>query len=358
VKTIAGSSEPTPQPVLTRLTEAAIFLVVTVNPGGESDTYDFLSGYTGLVRSVGSRVVDARLACVVGIGSEVWDRLFTGPRPAGLAPFVPLRGVKHAAPATAGDLLFHIRARSMDVCFEIATQITTQLGAAATVVDEVHGFRFFDMRDIIGFVDGTENPDGPAAVTAVTTGSEDPDFAGGSYVLVQKYLHDMVAWNALKTEEQENVIGRTKWDNIEMDDDTKPTDSHTALTVIEDEDGEQIQIMRDNMPFGRVGQAEFGTYFIGYSAGPEVTDEMLRNMFLGKPIGNYDRILDFSTAVTGSRYFAPTIDFLDDPPDFRGASRSEPAPETDDTISPPAPDTGSLRIGALPRRRQLTTEEK
>jgi putative iron-dependent peroxidase len=246
----------------------------------------------------------------------------------------------------------------MDVCFEIATQIVSQLGGAATVVDEVHGFRFFDMRDIIGFVDGTENPDGPAAVTAVTVGAEDPDFAGGSYVLVQKYLHNMTAWNALKTEEQEDVIGRTKWDNIEMDDTTKPADSHTALTVIEDEDGEQIKIMRDNMPFGRVGQAEFGTYFIGYSAAPEVTDEMLRNMFLGKPVGNYDRILDFSTAVTGSRYFTPTIDFLDDLPEFPDMARFGSDVPPDEDISPPAPDAGSLRIGALRRRRQFTTEEK
>nr|WP_170135237.1 Dyp-type peroxidase [Williamsia limnetica] len=355
---------PTPQPILSPLTEAAIFLVATVEPGGESDTWDFLSGVTGLIRSVASRAPDTRPTCVVGIGSQVWDRLFSGPRPARLAPFVPLDGSVHSAPSTPGDLLFHIRARTMDVCFELATQIATQLDGAARVIDEVHGFRYFDMRDIIGFVDGTENPDGPAAVTAVTAGSEDPDFAGGSYVLVQKYLHNMPAWNALTTEEQERSIGRSKSDNIEMDEDTKPSNSHTALTVIEDATGVQVQIMRDNMPFGNVGQAEYGTYFIGYSAGPEVTDEMLRNMFLGKPEGNYDRLLDFSTAVTGSRYFVPTIDFLDDPPEFRGAAAKDrgqaaPAPvDPDPEMTPLAPTMGSLRIGALHRRRQLTTEEK
>ncbi|PYE15534.1 putative iron-dependent peroxidase [Williamsia limnetica] len=361
---ISPIDNPTPQPILSPLTEAAIFLVATVEPGGESDTWDFLSGVTGLIRSVASRAPDTRPTCVVGIGSQVWDRLFSGPRPARLAPFVPLDGSVHSAPSTPGDLLFHIRARTMDVCFELATQIATQLDGAARVIDEVHGFRYFDMRDIIGFVDGTENPDGPAAVTAVTAGSEDPDFAGGSYVLVQKYLHNMPAWNALTTEEQERSIGRSKSDNIEMDEDTKPSNSHTALTVIEDATGVQVQIMRDNMPFGNVGQAEYGTYFIGYSAGPEVTDEMLRNMFLGKPEGNYDRLLDFSTAVTGSRYFVPTIDFLDDPPEFRGAAAKDrgqaaPAPvDPDPEMTPLAPTMGSLRIGALHRRRQLTTEEK
>lgn len=340
------------------MTEAAIFLVVTIDEGGESKVWDFVSGVTGLIRSVASRAPDEGPTCVVGFGSQAWDRLFSGPRPAGLAPFIPLEGAKHSAPATPGDLLFHIRARRMDVCFELATAIITQLSGVATVVDEVHGFRYFDMRDIIGFVDGTENPNGPAAVTAVTIGDDDPAFTGGTYVLVQKYLHQMAEWNALPTEEQENAIGRTKWDNIEMDDETKPSNSHSALTVIEDDDGVQVQIMRDNMPFGRVGQAEYGTYFIGYSAGPDVTDEMLRNMFLGKPEGNYDRLLDFSTAVTGSRYFVPTIDFLDDPPDLSDTTAEDVDYEPASDITPPTPTVGSLHIGALHRRHQLMTEKK
>jgi porphyrinogen peroxidase len=355
---ITDSNDPTPQPILARLPEAAIFLVATVDadPDAEQQVWDFLSGVTGLIRSVASRVPESRLLCVVGVGSDVWDRLFSGPRPVGLAPFIPLEGAVHTAPATDGDLLFHIRARTMDACFEMATQITNALRGAVTVVDEVHGFRLFDMRSMVGFVDGTENPDGPAAERAVTVAADDPDFAGGSYVLIQKYLHNMAAWNAAGTDEQERVFGRTKWDNIEMDDDTKPSNSHTALTVIEDDNGEQVQIMRDNMPFGRVGQDEFGTYFLGYSAGPEVTDEMLRNMFIGKPEGNYDRLLDFSTAVTGSRYFAPTIDFLDDPPALPAREAENNEPDTNTTTIDPG--VGSLRIGDLSRRRQLTTEER
>ncbi len=161
----------------------------------------------------------------------------------------------------------------------------------------MQGFRYFDERDLIGFVDGTESPSGAAGISAAIVGADDdPDFAGGSYVIVQKYLHDMAAWNAISIEEQERVIGRSKLDDIEMPDDVKPANSHVALNTITGPDGEQRQIVRANMPFGNPGQGEFGTYYIAYAATPSVTEEMLSNMFIGKPPGNTDRILDFSTA--------------------------------------------------------------
>nr|WP_296780510.1 Dyp-type peroxidase [Rhodococcus sp. (in: high G+C Gram-positive bacteria)] len=328
----------TPQPVLSPLTTAAIFLVVTVDDGGEDVVRDVVADIAGLQRSVGFRVPDGKLTCVVGIGSDAWDRLYDGPRPAELHPFVPLDGATHAAPATPGDVLFHLRAQQMDLCFEMATQLMIKLAGAVTVVDEVQGFKYFEMRDLMGFVDGTENPAGDDAAVAVTVGDSDPDFAGGSYVVVQKYFHNMDAWNSLTTEAQENVIGRTKLSDIEFDDDVKPSNSHVALNVIEDENGEQLQILRNNMPFGHVGAKEFGTYFIGYSATPAVTEEMLRNMFLGKPEGNHDRILDFSTAVTGTLFFVPELDYLEDPPTRPVFSATEvPAASTD----------GSLGIGSL-----------
>ena len=201
------------------------------------------------------------------------------------------------------------------MCFELAQLLATRLRPHATVVDEVHGFRFFDERDLLGFVDGTENPDGAAAREAVLVGDEDPGFAGGSYVITQKYLHDMDGWNALTVEEQERAIGRTKLQDIEIPDDQKAPNSHVALNVIEDENGQERQILRVNMPFGHVGAGEYGTYFIGYARDPGVTEQMLENMFVGTAEGHHDRILDFSTAVTGALYYVPTADFLDDPPD-------------------------------------------
>lgn len=310
--------QPVPQAVLSPLTSSAVFLVVTVDPGGEPVVRELLTDLAGLVRAVGFRIPEGELTCVTGIGSDAWDRLFAGPRPAELHPFREVAGARHTAPATPGDLLFHIKARQPDLCFELATQLMERLRGTVTVRDEVSGFKYFDERDLLGFVDGTENPTGPAASTAVVIGAadpeQDPDFTGGSYVVVQKYLHDLPAWNALPVEDQERAVGRRKLSDIELPDDLKPADSHVALTNITDPDGTERQILRVNMPFGAPGRGEFGTYFIGYSSTPSIIERMLENMFIGDPPGSHDRLLDFSTAVTGTLFHVPPADFLDDPP--------------------------------------------
>jgi len=309
----AEPAEPAePQAVLAPLTGNAIFLVAVVNSDAESEdtARGLCADVAALVRAVGFRDLTGHLTCVTGIGASAWDRLTALPRPAGLHPFREFLAGNRYAIATPGDLLFHIRATRMDMCFELASQITSRLEGAATIVDEVHGFKYFDERDLLGFVDGTENPTGAEAVRATLIGAEEPAYAGGSYVIVQKYLHDLVAWNALPVEAQEKVIGRTKLTDIELDDSVKPTSAHNALTTIV-ANGEEIDIVRDNMPFGHVGSGEFGTYFIGYARSPATTEQMLENMFIGSPPGNYDRILDFSTAVTGTLFFVPSQTLLD-----------------------------------------------
>jgi porphyrinogen peroxidase len=335
---LSMQTAPEPQPVLSPLTAAAIFLVVSVNPGGEEPVRGVLADMAALQRSVGFRVPDAGLECVAAIGSAAWDRLFGGRRPAELHPFRELNGGRHRALATPGDLLFHIRASRMDLCFEFAAQVMYRLSVHVTINDEVHGFRYFDERDLIGFVDGTESPSGRAAEVAAIVGDADPEFAGGSYVIVQKYVHDMKSWNALPVSEQERVIGRTKLDDIELPDGVQPANSHVALNTITGADGDEQQIVRANMPFGDIGHGEFGTYFIGYAASPAVTELMLENMFIGRPPGNTDRILDFSTALTGGLFFAPSADFLDDLPDPPASPASAPAS---------APAANSLGIGSM-----------
>ncbi len=340
-----------PQAILMAPTEAAIFLVVCVHDGAEDDVRELLADVGGLIRSVGFRIPDGSLSCVVGVGSALWDRLFGSPRPAGLHAFAEIDGARHTAPATPGDLLFHIRANRADLCFELAQRLVERLRGIGAVVDEVHGFKSFDERDLLGFVDGTENPVGAAAPAAAVIGEEDHAFAGGSYVVVQKYLHDLDTWDALSVSEQERIVGRSKLNDIELPDDVKPANSHVALNTIVDEHGQQRQVVRANMPFGSVGRAEFGTYFIGYARTPDVLEQMLTNMFVGNPPGNYDRILDFSTAVTGSLFFVPTVDFLEEPPAPAGAAAAEGAPPTDAPRDAPAPadvaGEHSLRIGSL-----------
>jgi len=347
------------------LTRAAIFLVTTLNPGPEhcATVRSFCGDFAALVRAVEFRNIEAGLSCVMAVGSDAWYRLFGLPRPAELHPFREIRaGTRHAV-ATPGDLLFHIRAKRMDLCFEMATQIMARIGSAVSPMDEVQGFRYFDDRDLLGFVDGTENPRGKAVIEAVLIGDEDAEFTGGSYVIVQKYLHNLDGWNALSTEAQERIIGRAKLSDIELDDSVKPTSAHNALTTIV-ENGKEIKILRDNMPFGRPTQGEFGTYFIGYSRSPRTIEQMLENMFVGSPPGNYDRLLDFSRAVTGNLFFVPSATFLEDIADSTNADSADedeapsadspsPAPaaaEASPSISPPPTSSvrdGSLAIGSL-----------
>ena len=347
---------PIPQPVTAPLTQAAMFLVVTVNTGAEHEAAAraMCADLGTLLRAVGFRDSQGRLSCIMGIGSDAWDRLFGAPRPKELHPFKEMRGQHHAV-ATPGDILFHIRATRMDLCFELATHIMLRLGGAVAVADEVHGFQYFDERDLLGFVDGTENPVDQEALDSALVGEEDAAFAGGSYVLVQKYLHDLKGWDAVPVEQQEKIIGRTKLSDIELDDAVKPSSAHSALTTIV-ENGQEMKIVRANMPFGEVGKGEFGTYFIGYARSPRRTEQMLENMFVGKPPGNYDRILDFSRAVTGTLFFAPTATFLEDiaavpaAPASPEASAAERATDVPADAQPSASE-GSLGIGSL-RQKQ------
>jgi putative iron-dependent peroxidase len=349
-----GAREPRAvlQPVDAPLTRAAIFLVATINPGVDhrATVRSFCGDLPGLLRAVEFRDLEAGLSCVLSFGSDAWDRLFGRPRPAELHVFREIRaGARHAV-STPGDLLFHIRAKRMDLCFELAMQIMARLGDAVSPVDEVQGFRYFDDRDLLGFVDGTENPRGKAVLDAVFVAEEDLAFAGGSYVIVQKYLHDLDKWNALSTEAQERIIGRTKLSDIELDDSVKPTSAHNALTTIV-EGGKEIKILRDNMPFGSPANGEFGTYFIGYSRSPHTIEQMLENMFVGRPPGNYDRILDFSRAVTGNVFFAPSVTFLEglgeDQPALVAAPPAVDTATVEDSLSTPRKSDGSLGIGSL-----------
>jgi putative iron-dependent peroxidase len=344
--TNATSPQPvTPQGVVMGPTQASLFMVVMIDsrPDSAMAVRAMCPGLAALIRAVGFRDTAAGLSCVMSFGSAAWDRLFGDPRPAGLHPFREINGGSRKAVSTPGDVLFHIRSSRPDFCFELATQIMLALGDAVSVEDEVHAFSYFDNRDLLGFVDGTENPVDREALDAVLIRDEDPAFECGSYVIVQKYVHDLPGWNALPTEVQERIIGRTKVTDIELDDAVKPTSAHNALNTIV-EDGVEKKIFRANGIFGRPGQGEFGTYFIGYARSPRIIEQMLENMFVGRPPGNYDRILDFSQAVTGSLFFAPSASFLDGvTPTGTAAAAAASVPAQKGS----SPDTGCARDGSL-----------
>lgn len=302
-----------PQSVDAPLSRAAVFLVVTVDASAEAleAVKGVLSDIAGLLKTVGFRDLNAHLSCNVGIGAEFWTRLTDVRPPRELHPFREVRGQRHTAVSTPGDVLFHIRAERGDFCFEFERLLLDALGDSVRVADEVSGFRYFDSRDLLGFVDGTANPVGVDMGTTALVGQEDTVHAGGSYIVVQKYLHDLVRWNGMSTQAQEAVMGRTKLDNVELDDVESGQKAHKTLATITDDSGVEHDILRDNMPFGRPGQGEFGTYFIGYARELWVIERMLQRMFVGDPEGSYDRLLDVSTAVTGTAFFAPTRRFLE-----------------------------------------------
>ena len=297
-----------PQAIDAPLTQCATFLVLNVTEGKDSVDVvrSAIAGVRGLVKNVGFRDMSALLACTVGIGSDVWDRLTGLPRPSELHSFPAVHGKTHTAVSTSGDLLFHISSQRRDINFEFERQLFDALGDSVKVVDETVGFRYFDVRDLLGFVDGTANPTQPALTdSTIITQDDDQSAVGGSYVVVQKYVHLLNAWRKLSTEQQEAIIGRTKLDNAELDDAASGQKAHKTLANIEEHD-----ILRDNMPFGSPGSREFGTYFIGYSRKLWVIEKMMERMFVGDPPGLHDRILDYSTPLTGTTFFAPSATAL------------------------------------------------
>jgi putative iron-dependent peroxidase len=305
--------ETKPQYIDAPMTAAAAFLILKINDDSASlaTARAVIASTEDLIKNVQIRSIDVSFTCNVGISHRVWESLSGKPAPKELTPFKEIKGAKHTAVATSGDLLYHVRAGATDLIIEFEKILLEAFGDSITVVDEVAGFRYFDGRDLLEFVDGTANPVGLALPQATIVGDEDPDYAGGSYVVIQKYLHNMAAWRAQKVETQEAIIGRTKFDNVELPDATEGQKSHKTLCTIEDEQGEH-DILRDNMPFASPGRGEYGTYFIGYSRHLWVIEKMLERMFIGNPAPLHDRILDFSTAVAGVNFFVPARKFLSD----------------------------------------------
>ncbi|MEC4077129.1 Dyp-type peroxidase [Myroides odoratimimus] len=292
-----------------------IFSVWKFKEGAEiKQAFEALCGLVNnLNNSFKVRVNAGPTSCILGVSHNAWLKLdLPTPMPKELKVFEEIKGDKHTAVSTDADLHLHLSAINPAICYDMAMAISKVLLPVADCIDEVQGFKYWDGRAIIGFVDGTENPIGEDRDYFGIVGNEDPQYKGGSYLFVQKYIHFMKDWDNLSTEEQEKVIGRYKATDIEMEEDKKPANSHTALTAIEDEDGNELKIIRANMPYANPSKGQAGTYFISYASTFSTTEKMLKNMFIGEPAGNYDRILDFSKAISGTLFFVPSLDILDD----------------------------------------------
>ena len=250
---------------------------------------------------------DAGLVSVVALGCNAWDRLFTQARPQQLRPFRARSELGREAPATAGDLLFHIRSERPDLNYLTLQKIVASFADAISVVEEINGFRYLDSRDLTGFVDGTENPQGEERAQVALVTGENNAYAGGSYVSVQRYVHKLKDWEKPPVEEQEFIIGRTKTDDVELQDDVKPATAHISRVVIKEND-EELEILRHSMPYGNSQEA--GLLFIAYAKTPDNFDRMLDNMIYTNGDGHYDHLMDYTQAVSGTSFFAPSLDFL------------------------------------------------
>jgi porphyrinogen peroxidase len=287
----------------------ALFLILRVREpatNGPAVT-KVAAGIPTLVDKVGATDPRAKLVCTVSFGSEFWQVISPSKRPAGLRPFMAIEANGRSAPNTGGDVLFHILSKRHDLNFELAMRISNQLGDTVEVMNEVHGFQYLDSRDLTGFIEGTENPKGKERAPVALIGAEDLAFAGGSYVFTQRYVHNLKKWATVPQKEQEKVIGRRKPDSKELSDKVKPPTAHISRVVIE-ENGEELEIVRHSFPYGTV--SESGLFFIAYTKTLDTPEKMLSRMMGTTGDGLHDHLMDYTRAVSGATFFAPSLEVL------------------------------------------------
>jgi putative iron-dependent peroxidase len=287
-----------------------VFLTLALNRQDQAAERSAVAELAGrlpaVLNSMRIRLPEANLKCAFGLSAKAWDYLYPGAaKPRELENFAGLHQGTFTMPGTPADLFLHLRAGQQAVLFEIIDQLRDFFQPVTTVVDQTAGFRYFEGRAIIGFIDGTEAPSELDAAGYAIIGDEDPAFAGGSYAFAQKWIHDMDFWKGLPVEEQERAVGRRKFSDLELDDEAKAPNAHNVAAKVEI-DGEEQKIVRMNVPFADLGSGQTGTYFIGYARHWQVTLAMLKQM-----LGMSDYLLQFSQIVTGQAFFIPSRALLD-----------------------------------------------
>lgn len=252
---------------------------------------------------------EANLIGVVAIGEAYWDEFYPKARPALLSPFPAMHSGDRVAPINSYDIYVEIRSDRADVNHIVSTKVCQMLGDSVELIEQVQAFRFLDGRDLTGFVDGTENPQGlRRRDVALVKDQEDQMFAAGSYLHTQRYQHNLSLWDSLAEHEQEDVYGRTKLDNVEYESADKALTAHTKRTSLKDEEGKSIEIVRQSMPYGDMKRK--GLFFVSYCHSPKPFETMLNSMIHGDGHGNSDHLLKYTQAETGSAFFAPSLTFL------------------------------------------------
>ncbi|WP_372870279.1 Dyp-type peroxidase [Shewanella sp.] len=286
----------------------SVYLMFNAADGVEASLRASLASVAQYLYDLTDQYADSAFNGFVAVGANYWDNLFAGSRPSLLKPFPAMHNDNRDAPAIEYDLFVHLRCDRLDILHLVANEVDQMLEEQVELIEEVRGFRFMDNRDLTGFVDGTENPRGRKRQEVALVGDEEPSFRGGSYVHVQKYAHNLSKWHRLPVKKQEDIIGRTKVDNIEYASIDKPLTSHIKRVNLKDEQGRSMEILRQSMPYGSV--KEQGLMFISVCRTPLHFENMLASMVHGDGEGNHDHLMHFTQALTGSSFFAPSLDFL------------------------------------------------
>lgn len=252
---------------------------------------------------------DAELKLAIAFGTSLWQQLYTN-----IDNFYDLKSIDDGAftmPSIPADVFIHIASARADLCFALSQAFFNGIREKVEVLDERVCFRYLDSRDLTGFIDGTENPQfNDDRAESALLGEDAGEFADGSFVFAQRYVHDLAKWQRLKVDAQEKVIGRTKLESIELDDDVKPENAHTRRAIVEDDEGEELEILRHSLPYGD-GQGDQGLFFVAYTKDLSILDRMLQQMFGNTGDHIHDRLLHFTTAVDGAYYFAPSEELLE-----------------------------------------------
>ncbi|MGE6649441.1 Dyp-type peroxidase [Shewanella colwelliana] len=288
----------------------SVYLMFNAEDGIESQLRPCVANVAQYICELSDQYTDSAFNGFVAIGANYWDSLYPAKRPAQLRPFPAMNSDNRDAPAHEYDLFVHLRCDRFDILHLVANEVCQMFEGLVELVDEERGFQFMDNRDLTGFVDGTENPKGRHRQDVALVGDEDISFKAGSYVHVQKFAHNLSKWNRLPQKKQEDIIGRTKIDNIEYASDDKPLTSHIKRVNLKDENGNSMEILRQSMPYGSV--KEQGLMFISNCRNSVNFEKMLHSMIHGDADGHHDHLMHFTQALTGSSFFAPSLDFMND----------------------------------------------
>ncbi|MFT5813138.1 MAG: putative iron-dependent peroxidase [Psychroserpens sp.] len=268
-----------------------------------------LSRLPSLFDKYADRFSEANLAGVIAIGTNFWDELYPQGRPKHLRQFPEMAVEDRTAPTNNYDIYIEIRGDRADVNHIVATKVCQLLADSVELVEQVRAFRFLDGRDLTGFIDGSENPQGHhRRRVALINEEQDAEFAAGSYLHIQRYRHNLNLWNSLEVKEQEDVFSRTKVNNDEYSEENQAPTSHIKRVNLKDSEGNSIEILRQSMPYGDMKLQ--GLFFVAYCHSPEPFELMLKSMIGGDAYGHSDHLLKYTQAETGAAFFVPSLNVL------------------------------------------------